>query len=515
MNDFDGQDSEFTDDEVRITDLDPLDSPQHKRAAFIARVVTKGLATRWIRYGLSSALLLILLGALILQWPRPTPMPANAPSTPPRFFLNATSAQSLLFVQASDFTLTAYQVTTWRARWHTRLPALANLQAQGQMIFCNFVTPDHKTVLEALDSHTGKVIWHDDLPKLLTTNFQVSRGQLTPAFEYSDNTLFAQSTNNAVYAIQASSGRINWTYQAHDAPPANSGNLPAMSLFAQDGVVEFMSTEAVVHVLDVATGREILSSLSGSFSWPLVAIDGQMIYTLPPPGGPVPTIQAFHIPDGQRLWTYTLPKNTWAQNESDGIIYLGADAGATLIALRGSDGHQLWRYTASDDQPVNNTFFVQQGVGYLLQQDATLVSMRVSDGHVLWRAVVTDFAGRINPTTYMLLDNGVILLRDQEPDSSLPIDVISPSDGHLLWRSPEPIANPYVFAGALYTIANNGQLDAWRESDGRHIWSFDAPIGSSIVWSLQSIPGLLFLQDTTGHLYALRTTDGKLLWRYL
>lgn len=213
MNDINGQDTEFTDDEVQITDLDPLDSPQHRRALLVARILKKSLGARRVRYTLSGVLLLILLGTLLLQWPRPAPAISNAATMPNRAFLSATTAGGLLFVQGSDFTLAAYQLATWHVRWKTRLPAAADIQTVGQMLVCAFATPEHQTILEALAENTGKMLWHDTLPTTLPDVIQISRGQATPGFLSgflaSTNALYIQGTNDTVYAIQASSGQVS------------------------------------------------------------------------------------------------------------------------------------------------------------------------------------------------------------------------------------------------------------------------------------------------------------------
>jgi outer membrane protein assembly factor BamB len=203
----------------------------------------------------------------------------------------------------------------------------------------------------------------------------------------------------------------------------------------------------------------------------------------------------------------------------DGMIYLSAAAGSTLIALRGSDGHQLWTYHSSDSQPTATTFFAENGISYLIQHDATVVGIRVSDGQVLWRTQIAALQNQILQTIgFFSLDQGNLVLSSQDPQnlSAMVVYILRASDGHLLWRSPdEPITSrPIALNGILYAWQNNGQLDAWRESDGQYLWGYRAPIGSSIVGHLTQGPPLLFLLDPIGTLSILRSSDGELLWRY-
>jgi len=511
MHDIDGPDAHFTNEEaVQITDLDPIDSPQRKRAAYIAGVLRAGLTTPWIRYGLSGLLILILLGALALQWQRPAPTKPNVARMAAPSFLSATSAQGLVFIQSTFYTLAAYQVTTGRLRWRTSLPNAATLDTDGQTLYCYFATATG-TLLEALNTTTGKVLWHDALPPALPTEGLIfSRGPTGPALFYNKHALYVQSATSLIYAIQASTGQILWTHQAD-----NSMTVPEETFWVLNDVIEYISPKSITHLLDATTGQEILSLPPGGYGYgsTLPTVDGQIVYTLPPPGSP--SIHAFHIPDGKLLWSYSLTNHTWAQTEADGIVYLGAAEGDTLIALRGSDGHQLWSYHASDGQPVINTLSIENGTAYLVQQDGTVVAIRPGDGFVLWHTRIKTLGNQISQTSSLLLDNGNLVLFDQQTFTALPIYVLNASNGHLLWSSSRPIANFSAFAGTLYSLGNNGQLDAWRESDGQHLWSYSAPVGTNIFWQLAyNQPSLLFLLDYTSTLRALRTSDGKLLWHY-
>lgn len=522
MNDLDGQNTELADDEeVQITDLDPLHSLQHKLAAHIAGTVKKSLTTAWIRYGLFGTLILILLGALVLQWPRLTPATPNVTQTPVPTFLSATTAQGLTFIQASDHTLLAYQITTGHLLWHTKSPAAATIITINQTLIYAYTAPGrNKTELQALNARTGKLIWHNELPAAQPgfngEQFQAPgfHSLQEPGIAHDDNALYVQSTGDAIYSIQISNGLTNWIYQAHNtkqAPP--SAYPPEVLLSVQDGVVEFMSADYTNHVLDASDGHEIVHFTATS-AYPIVpAIDGQMLYALPSPGNGA-AIQVFHIPDGQLLWTYPLPKGTWAQMEANGIVYVGAAAGATIIALRGSDGQQIWTYHSSDGQPVINEVWPSQDSNYLLQQNATLVRIRASDGHVLWRNQLTALKGRLDQSTALFIDNDIILLYNTQPNITIPLYVLCASDGQLLWQSAEPITNPIPNLGILYTMQNNGQLDAWRESDGQHLWGHSFPVGTNMYIDRDSQSSVLFVMSAIGTLYVLRISDGKILWQY-
>jgi len=83
-NNFDQQHDEWKETEpIQITDLDSEDFFQKSSVGRWFMVLSQTLATPWRRYSLAGFLLLLLLGAIVLQFPRPTPIspPPSSPST--------------------------------------------------------------------------------------------------------------------------------------------------------------------------------------------------------------------------------------------------------------------------------------------------------------------------------------------------------------------------------------------------------------------------------------------------
>jgi len=523
MHNLDGPDAEFVDDdEVQITNLDSPGSRQHRHAARISGALRKSLAISWLRYSLFGTLILVLLGALILQWPRPalTAQPIQTTEPSPSF-LNAATALGMIFLQTTDHRLLAYKTTTGHPLWHIQLPAVVTIIATNQALIYAYIAPGrNKTELQAVNANTGKLIWHDELPVaqpgFAGDQIQAlsSRNSQALSIAHDDNALYIQSISDAIYSIQINTGLTNWIYQAQNNPQTPPSTYPPeIVLGVQNGIVEFMSADSTNHILDASNGHEIMH-LTPTNDYPSIpAIDGQMLYTLPPPGAGT-AIEAVHLPDGQRIWSHPLPKGTWAQTEMHGIVYLGAAGGATIIALRGSDGQQLWTYHSSDGQPVINALSPTQDSDYLLQQDDTLVRLRASDGHVLWRKQLIALKGLLGQSTSLFVDNDTILLYNTQPNTTVPLYALSASDGQMLWQSAGPITDPIPDSGILYTMQNNGQLDAWSESDGQHLWGHSFLVGSSIYIDRADQPPMLFVMNTIGTFSVLRVNDGKILWQY-
>lgn len=532
------------DDEFQIVDLDPPASPRQRQAARMIKLIGSRMANPWVRYGLSGTLALILLGALFLPWLHSAP--ATPPSNPPRIIhptlRNATFARDLILIQDSDNTLTAFQLSTGRPRWHVTFPSAARINTSDQTrVYCFFTTAKNTTQLEALDINTGKPLWHDTLPAASNTplfsgftsftfsNFNTTMIPAAPDFVYQDHVLYIPTSSNIIYAIHAENGQTKWTYRvqvSNQSVPAAGPILEGAfsDLNIQTNVLSFISLDATTHLLDAETGQELLSfpgkftttpagSSSLDLAYPIV--DGHIAYLLPTSEDT--PIRAFSLSDGRLLWTHKLPQGASAE-ETNGIVYIGDASNSRWTALRGSDGQQIWSYHASDGQALLTDYLDKPGTDYLLQHDGTVVCIRASDGQILWRTRFADLAIDASQSTSLALLNDTLVLFNGSNSlgilTTTPFYVLSASTGHLLWRSPMPSGPFQLLGDSLYTIQLNGQVDAWRDSDGQHLWDHRNTAGSTLVSSADPTVSQIFLRDLTGNLSILSASSGKLLWTY-
>ncbi len=74
-----------------------------------------------------------------------------------------------------------------------------------------------------------------------------------------------------------------------------------------------------------------------------------------------------------------------------------------------------------------------------------------------------------------------------------------------------------VYNGVIYYGLNRGGgAVALRLSDGKRLWNVQLPGGPMEAHATPAtvIPGAIFLGGMDGKMYALSTTDGKVLWSY-
>ena len=106
------------------------------------------------------------------------------------------------------------------------------------------------------------------------------------------------------------------------------------------------------------------------------------------------------------------------------------------------------------------------------------------------------------------------------PDGT--VNALRTSDGSLLWRYSATVpghamAHLVVVQNIMYLISQNGSGDAVVEAlhgrNGSHIWSFTQP--SLSILDMEVEDGIVYAYSSNAVLYALRATDGVLLWQRL
>jgi outer membrane protein assembly factor BamB len=503
MKDSDQQHTEFADDQqVQITDLDLEEMPQRKRATQIVALLSLSVKTPWRRYSLIGACLLILIGALFLQTQEQMPAPTRPPTALHTTILEALTATSTrMYIQTRENVLAAHQTANGQALWHDQLPGPATLLATDQAVYCYFVDSHQQNILEALNVNNGQLLWSHTLPTTQTT------GEIV--LQQSGTILLLSGLSNTIYAIQRNNGQIAWNYQVH--------NQETDLTPGQNEIVTVQESATTIDILNEDDGWE-MTHFPTVFDRNLPTIDGPLISVFSDSGQSAnQNIQVFRSSDGQRLWNLTLANNTSVINEKDGVIYLRGPDNSTLTALRDSDGQRLWTYTTSDGQPFIDTPVEQDSILYLIQHDDTLVGIHVSNGQRAWQRQLPPLDEQ-SGGMQLLLDQGIIFLSTppQGPGNhqSIMTEALRASDGSILWDSSKLAGTPLVQSGVLYSLQANGQLDAWRTSDGQHLWQAQASVGSKLAPGLMYNPALVFLVNELGEIATLRASTGTLLWNY-
>jgi len=207
----------------------------------------------------------------------------------------------------------------------------------------------------------------------------------------------------------------------------------------------------------------------------------------------------------------------------DGVLYVKAndEQPGNAYALRASDGRLLWRYTARAS--LNDTTVIN-GVVYVTSQDGMVTALRSGDGRQLWQRDLG--SGNLGTMWEPVQAVGGILFVAATKMSAPTASTSSPgllpqalAAGALSWGNFQAVL-------AAQTIPHKegvSTLYAIRASDGAMLWHFTMNKGKNgMVGWLSVEEGVVYASvmdastpDTSaGHLYALRSTTGSVLWHY-
>lgn len=365
-----------------------------------------------------------------------------------------------------------------------------------------------------------------------------------------DGVAYVGTTNNAFYALQANNGALLWRTKidgAVDEPPV-----------VVDGVVYFstyigQSGPANVFALGASDGARLWEYHAGYNYVPTPVVADGLLYLDAPNG-----VVALHANDGTQAWHFTAGDNTYIATVVNGVLYLSSHQGdsgpGTAYALRANDGHLLWQYKSSKtlDPPE-----VINGVAYVGAWDGTLFALRASDGRLLWHTTLSGsplWMQQANDVLYVATQKAIYptasnatapvetLAVNSFLQAMAPLSRIRPhkqiltelyalrvSDGTTLWRNElnngtDSFASWFVVDnGVIYgtenvniNLTNHNYVYAMRGGDSKPLWQDETDVSSG---SAQLANGVIYvtsgnsLQDQTT-LYALRESDGSLLWNY-
>jgi eukaryotic-like serine/threonine-protein kinase len=340
--------------------------------------------------------------------------------------------------------------------------------------------------------------------------------------DYSVNTtivngvVYVGAANGAVYALNASDGNVLWRHKidlgAGTAPLVNSGIIYITASISDVG-------PGTLYALRASDGVELWRYTSSvSLSTPLV--DNGIVYVtsydVVSQNG---NLVALRAKDGTQLWheaTRGFSYNTPVVDNQ--IVYVSANAnnGSGMVyALRASDGTQLWHKTTTTFTSVP---LVDNGIAYLVS-DQGLSALQASNGQLLWRAPVVGGSTTLPPQVI----NGVLYLATTKISLEAPATPTSqlgmlPQVGTIgnLLKAIVPIASVNQKLPLKQGLSS---VYAVRVSDGAVLWHYTMSKENGNNWAnwFSIVSGTVYVgtyvDQDKNYIYALRSNDGSLLWR--
>jgi outer membrane protein assembly factor BamB len=262
----------------------------------------------------------------------PLPLPVAAGNT-----IYASAGRSVYALRASDGSL-LWQLPAAPLGISYATPVLAENTV--------YVVDSNGTVI-ALDAATGFLRW-----RVAEVAGAVARPPLSVVVQ--DQMVYASSGGDTVRALSAPTGTLLWRFVTGEAVPAFVGRLsPPVVVGSQ----VYVSSITGLYVVDAATGRllwhaaldpTIAVGSTPMDDAPIPAIDQGAVFVVTEHGA-----EGWRVSDGGELWS-TRTANQGDQSAfAAGTVYLtqfgltapcgGSPALPRVLALRGTDGKQLWQ----------------------------------------------------------------------------------------------------------------------------------------------------------------------------
>ncbi len=292
----------------------------------------------------------------------------------------------------------------------------------------------------------------------------------------------------------------NWTQ-----PGGQANNSPGH--LALSGAIKTAWTA------DAGTG----SSSKGRLTAAPIVYEGR-IYTL----DAAAKVTAFAASGGSVVWRTPLAPEAEKDVEGygggiaidNGRLY-GATGFGNVVALDPKTGKKLWEKSLG--VPVRASPTAADDKVFVITTEATVYALAGSDGSELWtfRGLPEKTSIISNPSP--AVDGGIVVV----PYPSGDLVALRTADGSTVWseslartRTVSSMASlsdagrPAIDSGTVYAVGHAGRLIATQARNGERLWSLSIP-GTQA----PSIAGdHIFVVDTSGQLLAITRRDGKLVW---
>ncbi len=249
-------------------------------------------------------------------------------------------------------------------------------------------------------------------------------------------------------AMDAANGQLRWRMRLENiAPPYLAIGADYLALVL--GTPQSPGPLRIIRASDGSVAHNIPLSGSGWVAADVVT-DGDTAYVCPDNA----VLTAYSLADGQQLWSVpvapgaAMPHAACTVRVGGGVIFSqvsistgGGISTRALVALRASDGRQLWQMLLGLD-----AFTLTDGIGYTYTfpqssnpSAGSLTAYRAADGARLWQ---------IPGGSQDIASDGKVLAFSQAGD----VRAVRPSDGVSLWRYPHPAGRELGVEGAVDSV---------------------------------------------------------------
>lgn len=317
------------------------------------------------------------------------------------------------------------------------------------------------------------VAWSKDV-----SDFSILRphpkGQMSSPLIY-DGVLYVGSTDSTLSAVDLSTGRVKWDFDAGYPIEATAS--------VGEGMVCFGSLDGVLRCLDTADGRLLWQFQAKSEILSAPVITGSTVYF----SSSDDRVYALSVKNGEKKWVYNRttfqsvsPRIYGSAAYHNGRLYQFFSDGF-VVAIEAENGRELWKRQAvkvfNSHENIRRTPLVANSMVYVIDDDRAVVALDPDTGEIKksYQAVRT--------SDFIIQDKRTLIAAGT--DRVVAYDMVS---GTVLWERETEYKPLYSIFGAqntVFLISNyiwkplgmdwfsreRGRIEAISLKDGQVLWS--------------------------------------------
>ena len=246
--------------------------------------------------------------------------------------------------------------------------------------------------VKALNAKNGALIWN------YTTEGKISSPIVSNGIVYINK---GSTIGSTIHALNATNGNKIWEASSSGTlPVVRNGILYAGSMSnGPNAKGEFIPSYAM-NALNASNGKWLWNFTTGFWVSTPAVFEGTVFFSADS------NIYALNAVTGAKLWNYTTPHTPRTDGIGDsfttefnspavshGIVYIFSVRAETLLALKASNGAQLWNYTHA----VGNPPTVANGIIYL-DINGYFCALNAYNGNKIWESNLSAHDLSINPS---------------------------------------------------------------------------------------------------------------------
>jgi eukaryotic-like serine/threonine-protein kinase len=377
-------------------------------------------------------------------------------------------------------------------RWYVQLPAADPWELKPDPLWTTHgvIVPASDGYVVALDAQTGARRWTARLDDGLSGARPVlSDGVIVVAKNY------------GAAGLDAATGTVRWGFETPEDERVSATNgspgdhaFTAGAYLGADGTAAYLPAwGGLVSAIDLATGaqrwlwRDTLRIANPAGATGAV-VSGDTIYVhafVMRERGPADSevwIVALRRSDGAELWRRRLPEDGYGWFASTPVVFnnlLIVRQHERVVALNRFTTDVAWTFRdASNVLAQNNTVTLSDGRLYLGLwnatgvDDGTIVALDAATGQVIWRELTYNAPNRdiVASPTRLYSTNGYFMIAQDRASGRMLVRIRSPGGDACGFLSAPTVGDGQVYVRVGCT---SGRRNAWVYTD--YVWSFAEP----------------------------------------